>query len=452
MAKVRVLLMLEDSAPVVAAAMALTAPHAAPNSPPGFTIDSTFPAVPVHAKAARQTSAAMAAGAVSASMVNRGGPSSYAVRGHVDSDDLAMAMQHARTPNGGSRLFADPDIAGFPTCGGDPPVGSSLDVKRLLGAGRLLQNNMDGRGVAVAIVDTGVNLSYLRNRGLAPRLDVHASWSSPGSHLKPGAAPVAHGTMCAYDAMLTAPAALYLDHAVLTGAAPGGSIMSGTLSNAVASFSKLLQLMSAPAEERHFHSLVVSNSWGMFDEAWDFPKGNPGRYADNMNHPFNIIVASLAAAGADILFAAGNCGPNCPDGRCSNPLPKIFLANCHPDVTCVAGVDTKQSWVGYSSVGPDILGGQKPDVASYTHFLGSEVFGAGQPDSGTSAACPVLAGVYAALRSVYPFDSANPNRLPSNLRQFILGGAVGGAGAWQADLGHGIVDTSGFSAAVPALQ
>ena len=98
--------------------------------------------------------------------------------------------------------------------------------------------------------------------------------------------------MCAYDAMLTAPNALLFDHAVLSGAAPGGSVMSGTLSNAVASYSKLLQLMAASPDERNFHSLVVSNSWGMFSEAWDFPRGTPGRYTDNMSHPFNILVES----------------------------------------------------------------------------------------------------------------------------------------------------------------
>jgi len=452
MARRRVLLTLEDTGPVVSSAMSLTAPAKLQNSPAGFNIDSTFPAMPIHHHSARQTAMAMASGTVSPRSVNRFGAASYVVRGWVDSDDLPAAMQHAKTADGKPRLFSDPDIAGFATCGGDPPVGSSLDIKRLLGVGRLQQLGMDGSGVALAIVDTGVNLPYLRGRGLTPNLDVHASWSSPISQLTPGAAPVAHGTMCAYDAMLTAPNALLFDHAVLAGAAPGGSIMSGTLSNAVASYSKLLQLMGSSAEERNFHSLVVSNSWGMFDEAWDFPPGSPGRYADNLNHPFNILVGNLAAAGADILFAAGNCGPTCPDGRCSHPVPKIFLANCHPDVTCVAGVDALKALVGYSSQGPDILGGQKPDLASYTHFLGSEVFGAGQPDSGTSAACPVLAGVVAALRSVYPFDPAIANRAPANIRQFLIAGATGGTGAWQADLGHGIVDTSGFAGAAPTLH
>lgn len=250
--------------------------------------------------------------------------------------------------------------------------------------------------------------------------------------------------MCAYDALLAAPRALLLDHAVLD--APS---MSGVLSNAISSYGKLLQL-SALAQ-RPFHSMVVSNSWGMYSASWDFPAGHPGRFGDNPNHPFNIQVGSLAAAGADILFAAGNCGPACPDRRCDQPaLPPIFLANSHDDVLCVSGVDTNGTIVGYSSLGPGILGNPKPDVASYTHFLGSEVRGAGTADTGTSAACPVAAGVVAALRSAYPYAPSLPNRSPANFRRFLINSATG-AGGWHSDIGHGIVDTRSFSSAAAYL-
>jgi hypothetical protein len=170
-------------------------------------------------------------------------------------------------------------------------------------------------------------------------------------------------------------------------------------------------------------------------------------------------VGSLATAGADILFAAGNCGPACPDGRCL-PIPanpndrRISGANGHPDVFCVAGVDTQRTLVGYSTHGPGALSPQKPDLAAYTHFLGSEAFGKGQPDSGTSTACPVMAGVVAALRSVYHYQPGNPRRTPANLRQYLLGAAVQPAGVpagWNAQTGHGIVDCSNFNNAGATL-
>jgi hypothetical protein len=288
-------------------------------------------------------------------------------------------------------------------------------------------------------------------------MNFHASWT-PQVSVLPGAAPVDHGTMCAFDALLAAPKADLLDHAVLRSTRRGGSVMDGVLSDAVQSYSVLLKLMQLSDEERFFHSLVVTNSWGMFHPSWDFPPGNPGRYFDNPRHPFNRIVGSLAAAGADILFAAGNCGPACPDGRCL-PIPpnpndrRISGANGHPDVLCIAGVDTQRNLVGYSSHGPGALAHDKPDVASYTHFLGSEAFGTGQPDSGTSAACPVAAGVVAALRSAFPFAVGNANRTPGNLRAYLhqTASQPGGPG-WNPQLGHGIIDCSQFDNAAASLQ
>jgi hypothetical protein len=87
-------------------------------------------------------------------------------------------------------------------------------------------------------------------------------------------------------------------------------------------------------------------------------------------HPFNIIVGSLEAAGADILFAAGNCGTECPDDRCQGVTNAgIFGANSSPAVTCVAGVVTSnRDRIGYSTKGPGRLERKKPDVASFTHF------------------------------------------------------------------------------------
>ena len=139
-----------------------------------------------------------------------------------------------------------------------------------------------------------------------------------------------------------------------------------------------------------------------FTPAGDFPQGHPGRFIDNPKHPFNIIVATLAASGVDIVFAAGNCGVQCPDSRCQNHKTQAIMGtSAHDDVLTLAGCDINDQRVGYSSQGPSIPGinQQKPDIITYTHFLGSEAFGASTPDSGTSAACPVAAGCGAALRS-----------------------------------------------------
>src|SRR5207249_3761764 len=125
-----------------------------------------------------------------------------------------------------------------------------------------------------------------------------------------------------------------------------------------------------------------------------------------------IIVASLERAGADVLFAAGNCGRGkCIDSRCEfGDAPPICGANSHPAVLSVAGVDVRKRRLGYSSQGPGRLSAHKPDVASFTHFSGSGVYPA---DGGTSAACPVLAGVVAAVRTKYSATRLSPAALRS---------------------------------------
>jgi subtilisin family serine protease len=241
--------------------------------------------------------------------------------------------------------------------------------------------------------------------------------------------------MCAYDAGIAAPKATLLDYSVLLSTTSGQTAMAGLLSDAVLAYSKLRAvLMAMPAAKR---ALVVNNSWGMFSPAWDFPVGHPGNYSDNPAHPFNVIVASLEAAGADILFAAGNCGRDCPDGRCAfgNTRP-ICGANSHPAVISVAGVDVKRRRVGYSSQGPGRLSKQKPDLCGYTHFKGSGVY---PSDGGTSAACPVLAGLVAAVRTKYPASRISP----AQLRTLLTKTAIDlGTVAYDYDHGWGVPDAA----------
>jgi len=152
-------------------------------------------------------------------------------------------------------------------------------------------------------------------------------------------------------------------------------------------------------------------------------------------------VSSMAASGIDIVFAAGNCGPACADMRCqSRTLGAIMGANAHPDVLTLAGCDTNDQIVGYSSQGPSIANmfPQKPDITTYTHFLGSQAFGAGSPDSGTSASCPVAAGCVAAIRTKVAPSSTPPVNLFAQIKATAR--HVGTQPGWQNDFGHGIMD------------
>jgi hypothetical protein len=357
--------------------------------------------------------------------------STYLLRGELEEAKYETALKNKDVVG----IYADPVIESFAVCP-TGPIGSDLDVERLLCTSKMKAKHMDGTGVLVAIVDTGINLEYLRGRGKTPILDASRSWV-PSAGMTPGNMPVDHGTMCAYDVMIAAPNCTLLDIAVLSTSATGPTVMSGVLSDAIKAYNHLINVIKTSQR-----SLVVNNSWGMFHSSWDFPIGHLGNYSHNPSHPFNRIVGELERNGADILFAAGNCGSDCPDGRCTRngvrETDKIYGANSHPSVLSIAGVSIEKVRVGYSTKGPGTLTRNKPDIAGYTHFRGSGVYSA---DGGTSAACPVISGVIAAIRSVKGYNSANPSTSPSAIRSLVTSTAedVSPAG-FDLETGFGIID------------
>lgn len=359
--------------------------------------------------------------------------STYIVRADVDEDKIS-ALADKKSVVG---VYADVQIQPTLICPGSPPLGTDADVERLLCVPQLHRLRMDGSGVLVAIVDTGFNVAYLGAHGKPIAVDVARSWV-PNAGMVPGDAPVDHGTMCAFDAAIAAPKATYLDIQLLRSTAGGPTIMSGFLSDAVRAYAHLSSVMSAPRRPGEARSMVVSNSWGMYHPSWDFPAGDPGNYSANPNHPFNRIVAALERLGADILFAAGNCGADCPSWQCQGvTADTIYGANGHPSVLTVAGVDTSKTRVGYSAQGPGRLSRYKPDLCGYTHFQGSGVYAA---DGGTSAACPVVAGVVAAVRTKRPYSPGNPFLTPAVIRALVrLTAEDLGSAGFDFDHGFGVV-------------
>lgn len=341
--------------------------------------------------------------------------STYIIRGEVENQAALnrLTKKMVKDPNVVG-VFSDAKMSAIQVCP-ENAVGNYKDVAKLLKTSELQENGMDGSNVMVVIVDTGFNMEYLQSMGVEAKIDKDNSWSPLQEVvLGPGKYPKDHGTMCAFDASIAAPNCTLLDYALLRSQTPGSSEMDGLLSDAVKAFSKLLDLLSSSGSNKP--SMVVNCSWGMFHPSWDLPVGDPGNYSDNPNHPFNLIVESLDDAGADILFAAGNCGKKCPDNRCDGVTNKpIYGANSHDSVLCVAGVTIKKSLLGYSSQGPGRLSKNKPDISAYTHFEGSGVYPDG--DGGTSAACPVATGVIAAIRSVHSPSDMTPAQLRNIVRR-----------------------------------
>jgi hypothetical protein len=403
-------------------------------------IDPAFPAVPLGSGLVSEMSVELTEPAISRK---------FAVRAIIEAKDLASVPEKV----GDDEVFSDTLIEPFQTCAGDPPVGGVADVQNRLGATKLALNGLDGNHVAIAIMDTGINLAHLGNQlGNWPRFDAANSWTPPGVGTLPGQHQLGHGTMCAFDALIMAPDATLLDYPVLRSPAPGGAASSGTIGVALVAYAQLMANFAvafAPGGAAKYNALVVSNSWGLYHPSADFPAGHRGRYIDNPNHPFHLVVTALARSGADIVFAAGNCGSQCPSPFCqTRTVGTIMGANAHPDVLTLAGCDTNDDRVGYSSQGPSIanMPPQKPDVTAYTHFLGSEALGAGSPDGGTSTACPVAAGCIAAIRTkVSPF-STTPSGLIAQIHTMARKkpGQVG----WNADYGHGIIDPAALGSSL----
>lgn len=338
-------------------------------------------------------------------------PETHVVRARVEPHLLSRVA----ALDGVEGIFTDPEISGYHVCMDDPPVGTSVEAARALGVSFLELEGMTGDGVDVAVVDGGINLDHLRVRGRYGILDGSRSWTPAGIQFEPGAHPLTavtrHGTMCAYAVGIAAPQATLLDHALLLSPAAD---LDALLSDAILAYRSLVDLLKRPSELQR--PLVVTNSWGLKHPDQDDDMNEMGRYRDRRDHPFNDLVRELEDVGADIVFAAGNAGRPCPHYSWPSGEPMIVGANALRSVVCVGGVDLSGQRVGYSGQGPGAIVAQKPDVMAYTHFLGSEAFGPGKPDNGTSTAAPVAAGVVAAIRSRVSAAQVSPSQMRKLLR------------------------------------
>jgi serine protease AprX len=305
------------------------------------------------------------------------------------------------------------------TCDCSPGTakGTIGDVARYLGVDQIWAAGYRGEGIVVGVVDGGITAEgrpviagettrrIPRVIGGWPIADWGTRASSWGNH----------GNMCSTDVLGMAPQAQIYDIRI------GGGDITATISAALAGFQWAINQHKTNGTPH-----VLTNSWGIFQESWDTV------YARNPNHIFTRKVVEAINEGILVLFAAGNCGGTCPDGRCgpdSGVGRSIWGANGHPAVMTVGAVNKNEQFVGYSSQGPAALDPQKPDFCSITHFLGYN-----PSDSGTSAATPIAAGVVALLKQVNPSltQDAAKNALKSTAKD------IGPAG-FDVHSGSGII-------------
>jgi hypothetical protein len=250
--------------------------------PEGFVIDESLPPVRLKGKGPMLEASPAALGFDYKDLNKPRDLSLFSVRANFDNEQEVEKLLQ-KHPDEVIGVFADPTIFAIsapsycdPSGGVQNPVGDWKTVAKKLGTSSL---KLTGKGVKVAIVDTGIDSSGI---GIA----VDGGWAPPGVNYQPGTAQSsdprqAHGTMCAYDAHISAPDAKMLDYALLR--STGGPTFNAFLSDAIAAFADLIDLL-----EREPGPLVVNNSWALFDRSDDEPIGSLGNYSANPNHPFNL--------------------------------------------------------------------------------------------------------------------------------------------------------------------
>ncbi|AYA64942.1 S8 family peptidase [Alteromonas sp. RKMC-009] len=321
-----------------------------------------------------------------------------------------------------AHLFDQANSANGVDCRPFRPGATIADIRQLLGTDAIWQRGFRGQNMVVGIIDEGVNGEVY---------PVVGGFSAENAKLKPGEASItSHGSMCAADVLVAAPAAKLYDYPFL-GIANSGGVMS---------------MLQAILNQRRIDGTphLSNNSYGYTG----IPSSTryPRHEIWDINHPVNRKVREVVASGCPALYAAGNCGEQCPSGNC-HPSgigrgDSIHAANSLKEVITVAAVNSRHERVGYSSQGPGIFEHYKPDVAGYTHLFAN--FGPGRPggtrpgfDSGTSAATPVVAGVAALLMSAFP------HLTPEELKSVLIMGAYNlGTPGWDADTGYGVINAA----------
>jgi subtilisin family serine protease len=187
---------------------------------------------------------------------------------------------------------------------------------------------------------------------------------------------------------------------------------------------------------------VISNSWGSLPQT-----GN------ECPPSFYTLIDNCEAAGSVVVFAAGNEGPaaqtlRIPANRITTPY-NVF------SVGAIDGNNNSFPIASFSSRGPSQCDGQtiKPEVVAPGVNVRSSIPGGGYSStnwSGTSMACPHVAGAIALLRQVNPNASADTIKwaLMHSARDLPFSNPNGEDNTY----GWGIIDVNAARLLLPAIS
>lgn len=182
---------------------------------------------------------------------------------------------------------------------------------------------------------------------------------------------------------------------------------------------------------------IITTSLGYFDYD-DSTQSYSLSDLDGRTAPMSRAAAIAVSRGMLLLNAAGNNG--------DDEFHQLNVPADVPEVLTVGAVENEGNWASFSSYGPTAAMVRKPDVVA----LGDGVLTVGeggylQIGSGTSYACPIMAGMMACLWQRY--RGLSPRRLCDSVR------AWGHLAVWPTDrCGYGIPDFSRATAGMLSIN
>jgi serine protease AprX len=309
------------------------------------------------------------------------------------------------------------------------------------------KRGVTGRGVTVAVVDTGVAAGVPDLAGrLVPVTDDLTGQSAPCKNLS--------GELSCDDS--------YGHGTFIAGLIAGGGASSGGRWKGVAPEASILSVKTAGADgAADVSNVLAAIQWVVsFKDRYNIRVLNLSLGTDSTQDwrtdPLNYAVERAWAAGIAVVVAASNQGPN--PGSITKPAddPWVITVGATDDRgTASLGDDRLPD---FSGRGPTAHGVAKPDLAAPgAHVIslrapGSTidrsfpwyVDGAYRRGSGTSMATGVVAGSVALLLQ------ANPTFTPDRVKHVLTATARDAASADPAAVGAGVVDAYAAAFSPPA--
>ncbi len=300
------------------------------------------------------------------------------------------------TPEAIERLALDPEVVRIYE---DVPVRAFLDTALPhVGVPLLWDNGLTGEGVAIAIVDTGLDAEH---PDFAGRVADMADFSGEGLGDAHG-----HGTHCA-------------------GIAAGSGVASGGRYRGVAPKATLYSAKVLRANGEGMMSDVIAGvEWAVEKgvQVISLSLGSTG--PSDGRDPLSETCDAAVERGINVVVAAGNDGP-APRTIGSPGASRLALT--------IGACDDQDRVASFSSRGPTADGRQKPDLVvpgvdiiaprAKGTAMGRVVDDYYTSAQGTSMATPLAAGVVALLLQAYP------SLTPQEIRDRLLSSAL--------DLGDG---------------